>query len=140
MEMGKPTGQIEAQIIGQPPELAGLQCAGVLCQAFVCDGRLIESANVIYLKFADAWHRLNIDAGVIFWKRSDGAPSSWAIEKKGWEYPLVDVGGSAGVVGELLDHYEMSRTSTGGRVVFVFANGRRIIIDSVGDRSSYHVP
>jgi hypothetical protein len=126
-------------IIGQPPELAGLKYTGLLCQASVCDGQLIEGANTVHLKFEDTWHRLNIDCGMIFWKQSNKAPGSWASKEAGWEYPLVDVGGPAGVIGELLGHYEMSTTSTGGCVVFVFVNGRRIIIDNVDDRSSYRL-
>jgi hypothetical protein len=125
--------------MGQPPELAGLKCPGLLCQAFVYDGQLIEGANIVHRKFEDTWHRLNFDRGVIFWKQSDEPPGSWASKEAGWEYPRVDVGGSAGVIGKLQDYYEMAATSTGGCVVFVLVSGRKMIIDNVDNRSSYRL-
>ena len=110
-------------VIGQPPDLAGLICEGLLCEGFVMGGELLASANVVFLRFEDIWHRLCIDCGVIFWKVQERTPEPWAVEGEGWTYPHVNVGSFAGVVGHRLDHYTMRTTADGGQVVFVFDGG-----------------
>lgn len=137
--MPNPYAPTDPKITGEPPHLAGFRCTGLLCQAFLNDGDLIEDANVTHLQFGNTWYRLNIDDGVIFSKRSDHAPGAWAAEEEGWKYPLADVGDLAGVIGALLSHYEMTTTSNDAQVVFVCENGRTIVIDNADGRSSYRI-
>lgn len=128
-----------SQVIGQPPDLAGSICEGLICQGFAAGGELLASANVVFVRFEGVWHRLCIDCGVIFWKMQEQTPEPWAVEEEGWTYPHIDVGASAGVIGHHLDHYEMKTTGVSGQVVFVFDDGRSIIIDNEHDRSNYRV-
>ncbi len=126
-------------MIGHPPELAGLVCEALICQGFVSDDEVVTTAGVVFLRFRDVWHRLNIDAGVIFWKVQDQTPEPWNVMEEGWAYPHVDVGAAAGVIGLRLDHYEMTATDRGARVAFSFDHGREVIIDNVDDRSDYQI-
>ncbi len=127
------------QMTGQPPELAGEVCEGLLCEGFSADGDLLASANVVYLRFRGIWHRLRIDGGVIFWKEQDHEPAPWGVRDKGWEYPHVDVGISAGIIGQRLDHYEMITKESTIQVNFVFDQGCKVIIENMNDRSDYMI-
>jgi hypothetical protein len=127
------------EIVGLAPELAGLSCEAFICEGFVHKGKLVANANVVYLCFAGAWHKLVIDCGVIIWRPSPGEPSPSTIASEGWEYPHVDVGAIAGVVGHRLKEYRMQTAAAGGKVAFVFDNDRTITIDNENDRSSFRI-
>ncbi len=127
------------EIIGQPPELAGLKCDALICEGFVLKGQTVTNANVVHLCFADTWHELILDHGVIIWRRTEKAPEPWAISEAGWDYPHVDVGTAADVVGHCLEKYDMKGTPCGCQVTFLFDNGRSVIIDNVQDQSEYQI-
>jgi hypothetical protein len=127
------------ELIGQAPELTGLLCEAFICEGCVCKGKLVADANVVYLRFASVWHRLVIDCGVIFWRPFSGQPSPSTIESEGWEYPQIDVGAIAGVVGHRLNEYRMETIVAGGKVIFYFENGRTITIDNENDASHFRV-
>lgn len=127
------------EVIGQPPELTGLLCEAFICEGFVSKGKLIANASVVYLRFAGTWHKLIIDGGVIFWRPCPGGPSPWAIASEGWEYPHIDVGAVAGIVGHRLREYRMETVVAGGSVIFYFDNSRTITIDNDNDASSFRI-
>ena len=51
----------------------------------------------------------------------------------------VDVGRDAGVVGVNLSSYVMIPTPSGSKVEFLFANGRRIVLEEANDVTGYTV-
>jgi hypothetical protein len=126
-------------IVRHAPELAGLLCEAFICEAYVFEGELVANANVVYLRFAGAWHKLVIDCGVIIWRPFQYEPSPSAIPSKGCEYPHVDVGAIAGVVGRRLRDYTMETAAAKGKVTFVFDNDRTVIIDNESDISSFSI-
>jgi hypothetical protein len=127
------------ELVGQPPELTGLLCEAFICEGFVSEGKLIANASVVYLRFGGAWHKLVIDCGVILWRPFPGEPSPWKIASEGWEYPHVNVGILAGVVGHRLREYRMETVAAGGSVIFYFDNDRTIAIDNENDASSFRI-
>ncbi len=127
------------EIVGRAPELAGLLCEAFICEGFVHNGQLVENAGVVYLCFAGAWHKLVIDCGVMIWRSWSGQPSPWAIPSEGFEYPHVDIGDIAGVIGKRLKEYRMATTATGGKVTFLFGNERTITIDNENDLSTFQI-
>jgi len=127
------------EIVGSPPELAGLQCEALICEAFIHKGGLRATANTVHLCFAGIWYRLIIDCGVIFWRQSMGAPKPWAIDDLGFQYPHADVGKVAGVIGRRLRHYRMDSTLSGVAVTFSFDNGREIVIDNADDQTTFRI-
>jgi hypothetical protein len=127
------------EVVGRVPELAGLLCEAFICEGFVHDGELVASAHVVYLCFAGAWHKLVIDCGVIIWRPSPGQPSPSAIASEGWEYPHIDVGAIANVIGHRLKEYRMQTATAGGKVTFFFDNERIITIDNKDDTSSFRI-
>ena len=127
------------EIIGQPPEFAGLRCDAFICEGFAHNGMLIANANVVHVCFAGVWHRLVLDCGVIFWQQSEVQPNPWSIASEGFEYPHVDVGAISGVTGLRLRDYRMETTAAGGKVVFLFESGRTITIIDENDQSNFRV-
>ena len=127
------------EIVGRAPELAGLLCEAFICEGFIHKGKLIANANVVYLCFAGTWHKLVIDCGVMIWRLSPGQPSPSAIASEDWEYPHVDVGAIAGVVGHRLKEYRAQTGAAGGKVTLFFDNERTITIENENDRSSFRI-
>ncbi len=127
------------EIVGSPPELAGLVCEAIVRQQFIYNGELVDDANVVYLCFAARWHQLIIDNGVVFWRSSPEAPKPLTAEDDSFEYPLIDVGLSAGLTGCRLESYRVEDTPSGVEVIFLFDNRRTIVIQNEGDRSMFRV-
>jgi hypothetical protein len=127
------------EMVGRAPELAGLVCEAFICEGFAHNGKLVANANTVHLCFAGVWHRLVIDCGVIIWRPSVGHPKPSMIASEGWEYPHVDVGAIAGVVGVRLEDYRMATTDVGGQVMFLFENGRTISIKDENDLSAFQI-
>jgi len=61
------------------------------------------------------------------------------IISEGWEYPLVDVGAIAEVIGHRLQTYSMAANGVAGQVVFLFENGRTITINNENDLSAFQI-
>ncbi len=127
------------EIVGHPPELTGLLCEAFICEGFVHEGKLVEDASTVHLRFAGIWHRLILDCGAILWRRSVEAPAPWTIDELDYDYPHTDVGEIAGVVGRRLEHYRMQSTPSCTEVIFSFENGRTVIINNVNDRSTWRI-
>ncbi|SEM35817.1 hypothetical protein [Bradyrhizobium sp. OK095] len=127
------------ELIGQAPELTGLLCEAFICEGCVFKGKPLDNAGVVYLRFDGVWHRLVIDCGVIFWRPFSDQPSPWDIASEGWEYPHVDVGAIASVVGHRLREYRMETFSAGGSVIFYFDNDRTVTIHNENDASNFRI-
>jgi hypothetical protein len=66
-----------------PPALAGRTCQAFICQQFFADGRLVDEANVTFLKFDAEWFRLYFEPGLIFWRPEVDTPHPWEIPEDG---------------------------------------------------------
>jgi hypothetical protein len=127
------------EIIGDAPHLSGLLCESFICEGFIDNGKHVADANVIFVRFAGKWHKLIIDCGVIIWRKLDAVPQPWMVESEGWDYPHVDVGTDAGVIGKCLAHYHMETNAGTTRVTFKFDNARCITIRNENDLSTYEI-
>jgi hypothetical protein len=130
---------ITPEIVGEPPDLAGLVCQGLIAEGFVCEGEIVTDTNVLYLQFADRWHRMVIDSGVIFWRPQNTPPKPWAVEEEGWVYPHFDLGVAAGLVGQRLTHYKMEADTVRCSICFEFAHGPMLLVEGVNDSVSHRV-
>src|SRR3954451_8834895 len=106
------------EIVGNPPKLAGLLGEAFICEGFVHKAELVADANIIYLRFAEIWHKLVLDHGVIIWRGLTEAPRPDEIDDLGFQYPHVDVGSLAGVIGYRLEDYRMQCNTVTAEVVF----------------------
>src|SRR6478672_3831919 len=80
-----------SDINGTVPDLIGRVCDGLLAQAFLQHGDLVESANILYLHVADVWHRLYFDYGIVFWRVQREQPQNYEASPEGWTFELTDV-------------------------------------------------
>ena len=124
---------------GMQPALVGKPCQGFICEAYRHEGMMVCSANVTFIKVADVWHRLSIDIPAIFWRECRDEPRPWAVEEDSFDYPHVDVGAIAGVIGRTLTSCDTVPRGDGVSVVFGFSNGCKIEIASRQDTTSYEV-
>ena len=124
---------------GEPPRLDGKACEGFLCESYVYEGKLEASANVTYLKFGGTWHRLYFEPGLIFWRVSRSDPMAWAVAQEGWDYPHTDIAELAGLLGQVLESYEMEAGDSNARVTFRFRNGKQVVIEDEGDCSNFRI-
>jgi hypothetical protein len=111
----------------------------LICEGFINKGEPVADASVVFLCFAGTWHKLIIDCGVIIWRKVDAVPRPWRVESEGWEYPHVDVGAAAGVIGRCLEHYQMATSAGAAQVIFKFDNGRCVTIENENDLSTYRI-
>lgn len=123
----------------RPPALAGQACEGLVCEGYAFQDDVVSTANVTYLKFGGAWHRLCFDPGAVHWRTCDTAPEPWAIPAAGLSYPHTDVALLAGVHGVPLTSYCIAADSSGIMATFDFENGRSIIIRYQDERASFAV-
>lgn len=100
---------------------------------------MVCSANVTFIKVADVWHRLSIDVPAIFWRECKDEPQPWAVEGESFDYPHVDVGAIASVIGKTLTSCDTFPRGDGVSVVFGFSNGCKIEIVNSKDATSYEV-
>jgi hypothetical protein len=126
-------------INGSAPALAGRTCQAFICQQFVADGRIEDEANVTFLQFDDEWFRLYFEPGLIFWRSGIPTPHPWEVPEQRWNFPHVDLGKVAAVIGQRLTRYDMWPTNDSARVSFEFDNGRHILIEHKNDRGRYVV-
>lgn len=124
------------EVNGDPPDLSGQTCDAFFVRQYWYEGELAEPANVTYLSFADVWHRLCFDCGIIFWRGQDGAPEVWE-ESEEYAWPLIDLAKDKQFKGEALEEYEMETIRGGSQVVFCFASGKRVVFRNVADRTEY---
>jgi hypothetical protein len=129
----------DLDVNGEPPPLAGEVCEALLVQQFTHAAEVVDPANVVHLKFSGEWHRLYFDHGIVFWRKSAGAPEPWSDTEEQWQNPLLNLGFDAGILGSKLNYYAMTPIPGGSSVEFVFAHGKRVVFKNVADRTNYHV-
>lgn len=127
------------EFIGQPPAIEGKRCQGLICQGYEFNRELLATASVTYLKFEGVWHRVCFDPGTVHWRTCPTAPEPSAVPEEGWNYPQADVGLAAGLIGVRLTSYTTATTERGISVVFIFENGRQLLIDNVDDCTNYQL-
>lgn len=73
------------------PELAGTPCQGVLGA-----GTSVENGiTALFLKAGDAWYRIYIDVGVLFWNPGEPDPEAELMEGEEFLDLLEPIGASA---------------------------------------------
>jgi hypothetical protein len=60
------------EINGTEPLALGQTCTGLAVIACYEGSALDDPANVTYLRFGEAWHRIYFEPGIVFWRSGDG--------------------------------------------------------------------
>lgn len=127
----------EVEVRGIPPSLEQLACEELLCEQYWHKGKLVEAANVSYLRFGTDWHRLTFDHGVIFWRQQRERPCPYTMPELESETRIDNLGERYGLSGRRLLSYSTSATTGGSEVVFSFEGSRTITFLNVADHTTF---
>ena len=115
------------------PELAGEVCQALLLQAHYYRGQLVNEANVLFLRAGrDGWHRIFIEAGVVFWHIVAELDSP---DGDRHHYTVTDLGAAHGLVGRRLLGVTTTDVPAGSELRLHFAGGARVSLRHVEGRS-----
>ena len=126
-------------MIGEAPDLNGQVCESLLAEEYWYEGELSSPANVVWIRISNAWHRLAIDNGVIFWRRSADSPKEYTMPELNAEVRIADIGKALRLTGELMVGYNARRISGGSEIEFGFGTGKRLLFRNVDDQTDYFV-
>ena len=116
------------------PSVAGERCATLLLQAHYYRGQLVNDANALFLQLADgAWHRIFIEAGVVFWHTVDALDSP---DGDRHHYTLTDLGTAHGLLGRRVVGVSTAELPHGGELRLDFEGGRCVSMRHVDGRSA----
>jgi len=116
-----------------PPEVTGAVCDALLVQAHYYRGQLVNEANVLFLRLAGGpWHRIFIEAGVVFWQTVDALDSP---DQDRHHYTLTDLGAVLGLVGQRLVDVGTADVPSGGELRLLFSGGACVSLRHVDGRS-----
>jgi hypothetical protein len=117
------------------PAVAGKTCAAMLALAYYYRGMPVADDIVLVLRLDDsAWHRIFIDAGVVFWQVMDALDSGGEYDRH--HYALTDLGTAHGLVGKRLTDVRTVDLQGGGEVQLVFEGAATVILRNVDGAST----
>ena len=115
------------------PDVTGEVCAALLVQAHYYRGQLVNEANVLFLRLAEGpWHRIFIEAGVVFWQTVDALDSP---DQDRHHYTLTDLGAVHGLVGKRLVDVTTADVPSGGELRLQFEGDVCVSVRHVDGRS-----
>ena len=116
-----------------PPEVTGAVCDALLVQAHYYRGQLVNEANVLFLRLAEGpWHRIFIEAGVVFWQTVDALDSP---DQDRHHYTLTDLGAIHRLVGRRLVDVTTADVPSGGELRLLFSGSACVSLRHVDGRS-----
>ena len=116
-----------------PPEVTGQVCHALLLLAHYYRGQLVNEANVLFLRLAEGpWHRIFIEAGVVFWQMVDSLDSP---DQDRHHYTLTDLGAVHGLVGQRLVKVTTADVPAGGELRLLFSGDVCVSVRHVDGRS-----
>ena len=128
----------DLQVMGEWTQLAGSRCDSLLVEQYWHEGRLCEPANVVWLHVGATWHRLTIDCGVVFWRKSDAGPAPHEMPELDAEVRLKDIGHETGLIGGLIDGVVGSAIPGGAEVSIVLRSGQTLTFRNLDDHTAYY--
>jgi hypothetical protein len=109
------------------PDLEGQVCTGLLAQEYWYRGELVDEATVLFLRLDEpVWHRLVIDAGVVFWKTVEMPDRPPDYEDHSCRH--VDIAGQHGLAGRRLSAIETIDLPGGGALRLRFEGGTSVVL------------
>lgn len=125
-------------INGDPPELAGVVLDAMICTQYWPDGALEDSANVIYFRIHDRWHRLYFDIGTVFWRQDiDEVPDYPGPVTADNPFVNVDLGHDLAIAGRTIKSCITEAVAEhDSKVSFHFDGGGTISFICVGEITS----
>lgn len=113
----------------------GTRCGGLLAQAYVFHGELVDSVTLVYLQFAtDRWARIGIDGGHFHWRET--AMPETIPSDGGHSYPLVDLGAEFPIRGRRIrDVRLIAEPEDGATLAISFVEGGVLSLVNANDHT-----
>ena len=129
------------EVIGTQPDIVGKHCEEMIAVEYWHEGKLVDSANEVYLKFEGPWHHLCFDSGIIFWRDNVHAPQSFEAPEIDASYRAFDLAEVHGLRGAKLTSLEAEPLEAGSQVRFGVEGDKQITFRGMNnDVSTYSVP
>ncbi len=125
------------EINGVWPVLESGMLEELLCSEMWYQGKVEESANVIYIKVNGSWHRLYFDYGIIFWRKDKEGPKEYAMPEYESHFNVVDVGRKYNLVNNLIESVVGHVLPKGSEIIFRLANEKTITFSNIEDNTTY---
>ena len=120
------------------PAVAGRTCEAILALAYYYRGKPVADDTALVLRLDDgAWHRIFIDAGIVFWQVMAALDS--AAEYDRHHYAVTDLGTTHGLVGKRLRDVRTVDVDGGGEVHLLFDGAATVILRNVDGASTVAV-
>jgi len=127
-------------INGVEPAIVGDICEALVAVEYIHDGKLVEAANVVFLRFSNQWHRLYFDFGIVFWRTDPVGPKAFVAPEIDSEFRVVDLGERLNFRGRrLLEVTYAPLPNDGSAVGLRFDDKRTITFRSVDDITTYAI-
>ena len=128
----------ELAVQGEWPRLQGHACDALVVEEYWHEGLLDAPANVVWLRSGPNWHRLVIDCGVVFWRRSGPGPTAYSMPELQADVRLKDIGDELGLLGKPIDDVGGVPIPGGAEVWIQLQAGPRITFRNLNDRTIYY--
>jgi len=125
---------------GQPPDIVGQLCNGLVVQSFYDGASLTDQANVVFFRFGDTWHRIYFEAGIVFWRTGE-APENPVNSTISHGLLLNNLSEMTSVVGHHLARVAYSATPRGDvsvECLFESGAGLSLTYDTSTDSTRIH--
>ena len=122
-----------------PLQFIGKNCEALLCQEYWFEDVIIDTANVIFLKFGEEWKRLYFDCGIVFWRNENNTPESFHAEELHSQHLVSNIGLKYKLLGKCLSAIEMRSQAGGAEVTLSFECGTLIVFRNIYDVTSFTV-
>lgn len=125
------------EVNGDWPDIENKVLDELICIEMLYEGKVIERANVNYLKLDEQWYRLYFDCGIIFWRKDDDGPVGFDAPELACSFRAVPVGVQLELNGQKVQSVSAQSFDSGSEVNFVFGNNQQVIFYDYNDVSDY---
>lgn len=125
------------ELNGGEPDIVGHACQEMVAIEYSHAGKVVEPANVVFVRFADQWHRLYFDYATVFWREDSDGPQGFLAEEIDASFRPVDLGAVFSVQGVVLKDISYIPLPTGAAVHLHFNNGTLVRFECKDDVTRY---
>ena len=122
-----------------PLQFIGKNCEALFCQEYWFEDVIIDTANVIFLKFGEEWKKLYFDCGIVFWRNETKIPESYHAEELHSQHLVSNIGLKYGLLSKRLSAIELRPVIGGSEVILSFECGALIVFRNINDVTTFTV-
>lgn len=125
------------EVNGREPAILGEVCERMIAIEYSHAGKVIEPANVVFLRFSGQWHRLYFDYATVFWREDSDGPQGFTAEELDASFRTVDLGQAFGVQGLVLREIVYVPLANGAAIHLHFEDSKLVRFECENDVTRY---